>query len=170
MDKDSGMAVNHSHRPAARAAGFTLIELMIVVAIVAILASVALPAYTAYIRRGQMQEAFTNLADYSIKLEQYYEDNKNYGASGATTCATATTANSWNGFVPTGAAYFTYTCALTSTTNNQGYTVTATGSGGAVSGGNYIYSIDGAGNKATTKFAGATVALSCWASRGAACD
>jgi len=168
MDKDFRMAVKISSRPARRAAGFTLIELMIVVAIVAILATVAFPAYTSYIRRGQMQEAFTNLADYSIKLEQYYEDNKNYGATSGTTCATATTANAWNGFAPTGAAYFTFSCVMAN--SGQSFTVTATGSGGAVSGGNYIYTIDSAGNKATTKFAGTTVALSCWASRSAACD
>ena len=40
--------------------GFTLIEVMIVVAIVAILASVALPSYQDYIRRGQLQPAHAN--------------------------------------------------------------------------------------------------------------
>ncbi|WP_290870801.1 type IV pilin protein [Aquabacterium sp.] len=169
MDTDLHMADTLRPQPGTQARGFTLIELMIAVAIVAILASVALPAYTAYIRRGQMQEAFSALSDYGLKLEQYYLDNKNYGATGATTCATAATANSWNGFAPNGARYFTFSCALTSNTNNQGFTLTATGSGGAVNGA-YIYTLDSAGNKATTKFAGSTVTLSCWASKGPNCD
>ena len=70
----------------ARATGFTLIEVMIVVAIIAILASVAMPAYTDYIRRGATQEAFTTLADLRIRLEQHYQDNRAYGPTAATTC------------------------------------------------------------------------------------
>jgi type IV pilus assembly protein PilE len=174
MDKDSVMAAYLIKPPTARPSrrpegGFTLIELMVAVAIVAILASVAMPSYTSYIRRGQMQEAFTNLSDLAIKLEQYYQDNKNYGATSGTVCATATTASAWNGFTPTGATYFTYSCVTAS--SGQSFTLTATGSGGNVSGGNYIYRLDSAGNKTTTKFGGTTVALSCWATRsGTACD
>ena len=62
--------------------GFTLIEVMIVVAIVAILAAVALPAYGDYVRRGQLPEAFSGMADLRVKLEQYYQDNRSYGTSG----------------------------------------------------------------------------------------
>jgi type IV pilus assembly protein PilE len=65
--------------PRAWQRGFTLIEVMIVVAIVAILSSVAYPAYTDYVRRGQLQEAFTNLANYRIQMEQYYQDNGHHG-------------------------------------------------------------------------------------------
>ena len=65
----------------AAAWGFTLIELMIVIAVVAILAAVALPAYGDYLRRGQLPEAFTNLADLRVKMEQYYQDNRSYGAA-----------------------------------------------------------------------------------------
>ena len=80
--------------------GFTLIEVMIVVAIVAILATVALPAYTDYLRRGQIPEAFTYLSDYRVKMEQYYQDQRMYGVG---TCANA--ASTWNGFSPTGKKY-----------------------------------------------------------------
>lgn len=58
--------------------GFTLIELMIVVAIVAILAAVALPAYGDYVKRGKITEAIAVLADMRVKIEQYYADNRTY--------------------------------------------------------------------------------------------
>ena len=73
--------------PHRRVGGFTLIELVVAVAIVGILASIAMPSYQAYARRGQLADAFTTLADMRVKMEQWYQDNKFYGtASGSTTC------------------------------------------------------------------------------------
>ena len=155
----------------ARAArGFTLIELMIVVAIVAILAAVALPAYGDYLRRGLLPEAFTNLADFRVKMEQYYQDNRNYGNTGAAVCAnTATNPPTWNTFVPNGPRNFTYTCALTGTTGtgNQSYTLTATGSTGRAVG--HVYTITQDNLQRTSTFKGATVAKACWVTRGSEC-
>ena len=73
------MTSNQRLRSQRAAAGFTLIELMITVAIVAILASIAMPSYQAYVRRGQLADAFKSLADMRVKMEQYYQDNKFYG-------------------------------------------------------------------------------------------
>jgi type IV pilus assembly protein PilE len=148
-------------------AGFTLIELMVVCTVVAILAAIAVPSYTDYIRRGQLQEAFTSLSDYQVKLEQYYQDYKNYGNSGGTTCANGTNAPSWNNFVPAGARYFTITCALTSSSNNQGYTLTATGNSAAAAG--HVFTVDNGNVRRTTRFKGGTVAKSCWLVRGSEC-
>jgi len=56
----------------ARQSGFTLIELMIVVAIVGILAAIALPAYQDYTRRAKVTEALTQGASAKIAIAEYF--------------------------------------------------------------------------------------------------
>src|SRR2546425_8114960 len=68
--------------PMQRPTGFTLIELMVAVAIVAILAAVALPNYTDYVRRGKIQEATSALLAMRVKTEQYFQDNRQYPTGG----------------------------------------------------------------------------------------
>lgn len=145
------------------AAGFTLIELMITVAIVAILASVGYPAYTDYIRRGQLPEAFAALSDYRVKLEQYFQDYRNYGTAAGGACANGANAPSWNNFQPSNRKYFTYGCVVTTT----GYTLTATGSGGQATG--HVYTVDEQNRQKTTQFKGATVDKNCWMVKGTEC-
>ncbi|MFH0132705.1 type IV pilin protein [Variovorax sp. VaC1] len=114
-------------------AGFTLIELMVTVVVVAILASIAYPSYTDYLRRGQAQEAPRALSDFRTQMEQYYQDNRNYG-SGTGCGVPAPTLNK-----------FTWLC----TNSGQGYSATATGTtGGLVQG--LAYSIDQSNNQTTT--------------------
>jgi type IV pilus assembly protein PilE len=144
-------------------AGFTLIELMIVVAIVAILASVGYPSYVDYIRRGQLQEAFAAMSDYRVKMEQYFQDYRNYGKNDPGPCANGTNAPAWGNFIPANQKNFTYACAAAS----GGYTVTATGAGGAVLG--HVYTINEANVRKTTQFKGATVDKSCWLVKGSEC-
>jgi len=55
--------------------GFTLIELMIVVAIIGILAAVAIPAYQDYIARAQMSEAVTLMGGAKTPLSEYIADS-----------------------------------------------------------------------------------------------
>ena len=66
-----------------RHSGFTLIEVMITIAIVAILAAVALPNYSAYITRGKIAEATSALLAMRTKMEQYWQDNRTYDSPGA---------------------------------------------------------------------------------------
>ena len=62
-----------------RQAGFTLLELMIVVAVVAILATIALPLYTEQMRKGKRAEAAQALGDLQLRQERYRADNPTYG-------------------------------------------------------------------------------------------
>ena len=61
-----------------RAAGFTLIEILIAVAIVGILSAIAYPNYASYIQRGKLTEASTALLTLRTQMEQYYQDNRKY--------------------------------------------------------------------------------------------
>ncbi len=58
--------------------GFSLIELMVTVAIVAILAAIALPSYYEYITRSRLVDAHTRLGDLRIQMEKYFQDNRTY--------------------------------------------------------------------------------------------
>eukprot|EP01136_Pigoraptor_vietnamica_P004518 Opistho-1_new@34909 len=151
-----------NQRPQRYLSGFTLIEVMITVAIVGILAAVALPAYKDYLRRGQLPESFTGLADFRIKMEQYYQDNRKYGSSA---CADGSNAPSWNTFKPTGATYFTFSCSLSNA--GQGYKITATGGTGQATG--HVYTLDHNNAKATTTFKGAASSKACWLVKGDEC-
>jgi len=145
------------------ARGFTLIELLITVAIVGILAAVALPSYRDYVRKGQIPEAFAAMSDYRVKMEQYFQDNKNYGTGSG--CANGTNAPSWNTFAPTGAKYFSYACALTG--SGTGYTLTATSTSAMSSA--HVYTINELNQRTTTSYKGATVSKSCWLVSGNEC-
>jgi type IV pilus assembly protein PilE len=145
------------HRPR----GFTLIELMVTIAIVAILSSVAIPAYTDHVRRGKLPDAFTSLSDYRVKMEQYYQDNRNYGTAGCAYQAAAADGPSWNAF--TSSKYFTYACM----SGGQSYDIIATSN--AALGLSHVYTVNQANAQTTTAFKGAAVAKTCWVARGDEC-
>jgi type IV pilus assembly protein PilE len=116
----------HSQR---RQAGFTLIEVMITVAIVAILSMVALPSYREYVIRGNIPEATSRLATKQVQMEQAFQDNRTYvGGAGCTADTTSS-------------KYFDFSCAGVSAT---GFTLTATGKGSMVG---FAYTINQTGAK-----------------------
>ncbi|MFZ5907520.1 MAG: type IV pilin protein [Nitrospirota bacterium] len=61
--------------------GFTLIELIIVVAIIGILAMIAIPGYIGQQRNATRTEAYSNLQNLRLLEEQYFADNGNYTIS-----------------------------------------------------------------------------------------
>ena len=70
--------------------GFTLIELMITIAILGIIASIALPAYTGYIKTAKLQEAHNNIAALRIAQEEFFlENNAYFGGAGTAAVETA---------------------------------------------------------------------------------
>lgn len=77
-------SVSRNARQRLYGQGFTLIEVMIVVAIIAILAAVALPSYRDYILRGQLVDATNLLSVGQAKMERYFQDNRTYGPVGTT--------------------------------------------------------------------------------------
>lgn len=58
--------------------GFTLIELMITVAILAIIAGIAIPAYHGYIRESRFAEAQNEIAQIKIAQSEYFLENNTY--------------------------------------------------------------------------------------------
>lgn len=139
--------------------GFTLVELMIVVAIIGILSAVALPAYNDYVTRGKLAEAYSELATMRVKMEQYYQDNRTYDGA----CTVGTVAP-----LPTG-KYFAYSCPSASLSNTT-YIVQATGIAAQGTGG-FTFTINQANTKATTAVpSGWTTSTSCWVrGKGGSC-
>jgi type IV pilus assembly protein PilE len=64
-----------------RRKGFTLIELMIVVAIIAILSAVAYPSYTEHVKRGDRASARAALVEAQQFMERYYAANSRYSSA-----------------------------------------------------------------------------------------
>lgn len=134
---------------------------MITVAVIGILSSIAVPSYRDYVRRGQVVDATTFLSDYRVKMEQYFQDNRNYGTGSS--CVNAASAPAWTSFPAS--QYFTYACTLRD--SGQGYRITATGFSGNARG--HVYTVDESNVHATTQFKGETVSKSCWLIRGDEC-
>lgn len=71
----------------AKTKGFTLIELMIVVAVIGILASIALPAYQDYIKLSRRAEAAAGIMDFVQDLERWRINNATYAGCASSACA-----------------------------------------------------------------------------------
>lgn len=115
---------------ASRARGFTLIEIMFVVALIAILAALAMPAYNGYINRAKIKTAQADLVALSLNFENRFQRMLAYPASNYAN--TAELRALFDGWSPASdAADFVF-----STINGSAseYTVVATGTSGGVQG------------------------------------
>ena len=130
-----------------RQSGFTLLELMIVVAVIALLSAIAVPSYTQYVVRSKLTEAFSALASAQSSAEQFWSNNRSYVLFNTATGFPAATTN------------FTYNL---SNQSNSTFTITATGvATSPVTG--FAFTIDQNGNKATTAVpTGWTASATCW--------
>jgi len=134
--------------------GFTLIEIMIAVAIVGILMAVALPAYSDYVTRGRLTEAFSTLGAAQPAAEQYWSNGRSYIGFDSSTGWVASTTN------------FTY--AISNATQST-YTITASGTGKMAG---FSYTVDQNGTRTTPASpAGWGTSNNCWVDhKGGACS
>ena len=144
--------INRGSLPSER--GFTLIEIMIVVAIIAVLAAFALPQYRDYVLRGQLVEASNGLSALRANMERYYQDNRTY----ADVLPLRAPCNS---AVPASLKFGTFAITCRGTRDNREYTLVATGSGPTL---NFIYTVNQADARTTDK-----LGVAGWGTDGAPC-
>ncbi|KAB7764069.1 type IV pilin protein [Xanthomonas maliensis] len=149
MSSGLSQSVSRHLRQRAGANGFTLIELMIVVAVVGILAAVAYPSYSDHIRKSRRAQAKADLVEYSQLLERSHTTNNTYAnfkfGNGSTTIQSPREG---------GTAQYNITLATSQST----FTLTATPQGGQAK--------DRCGtltlNQAGVKTPSATTTSGCW--------
>ena len=104
-------------RSRPRAHGFTLVEVMIVVAIIGILASIALPSYTQYVVQARRTEAQAFLMELAQRQERRRVNNPAYGNAVEI------------GADPSPLDYYTFSVTLDTATAGTAYILTATATG-----------------------------------------
>ncbi|MBB5190887.1 prepilin-type N-terminal cleavage/methylation domain-containing protein [Silvimonas terrae] len=114
-------------RPGKPSAGFTLIELMVTMAIVAILTAIALPLYQNYIIRSNVKAAGADLVALALVVENSHQLTFSYPADNSSVTSSAT---GFSGFGPTEGNLFTY--SLTNSATAPFYTLTARGISGTM--------------------------------------
>ncbi len=104
--------------------GFSLIELMVTVAIVAMLVAIAYPSYRNYVIRGQLSDATSGLSSTAANMERYFQDNRTYlPANGFNPpCATATVFGKFTVSCPTVLTGTTYQLQAVGSANTAGFT------------------------------------------------
>jgi type IV pilus assembly protein PilE len=129
--------------------GFTLIELMIVVAVLGILGAIVVPAYGNYLMRARLAEAFTGLASVQTGAEEYWSNRHTYVDFDRDTPSR----------MPPDGENFTFGY---SGATDSAYTVTATGRAKAAG---FTYTIDQGGKRTSAGPAGWGSSSSCWIDR-----
>lgn len=140
--------VNGVHRILKRALGFTLVELMIVIAVVALLTALAVPSYRAYVLRTNRMEAINTLLEVAACQERIYVRLNQYDANRCDAAATT----------PNGL----YALSMTTTNSNQNFTLTATAQGAQANDSCANLSLTDQGIRGTSASGVATDVNNCW--------
>lgn len=128
--------------------GFTLIEIMITVAIIAILAAVGYPSYADFVRRGKISEAISGLSSARVNMERWFQDNRTYAGA----CPTTTKV------LPDATSNFSFSCV--GTPDAATYVVQAQGLGSMSE---FRYTVNQSNTKSTAHVPAG------WAGQGNAC-
>ena len=151
---------HHPLKTANAIRGFSLVELMIVVAIIGTVLGLAVPQYSDYLRRAKLTDGTALLANYRVSVEQYYQDNRNYGPVINGACGIAPPGNT---------EYFQFACTVGATDDTFTATASSKIGGGLGAANAYIYTVNQTNTRRTTGFKGQTVAKDCWLIRGDEC-
>jgi type IV pilus assembly protein PilE len=136
--------------------GFTLIEMIIAVAIVGIIAAIALPSYQATVRKSNRAEAKTELMDVAQRLQRCYTL---YASFNNASCSVYGTVNTAAGYVTRGGQYYRITIGVPASGNPPAttYRLTAT----AIKAPQTQDTTDGC-NVLTLDHTGAKAPAACW--------
>lgn len=136
-----------------KTSGFTLIEVLVMMATIGALSAIAISAYQAHQHRMKIHDAFNNLIILRADMEKYWQVNHNFGSSG---CGASMPANT---------KYFHFICNINN--SRRGYLLTAKGLGNLL---NYNFTIDTNGNQVTTDFPGVSgLPVPCWIDQPGSC-
>lgn len=141
--------MNFRKMPSGRTKGFTLIEVMIVVAIIGILAAIALPAYQDYVTQAKIQDATSALATKRVQIEQFFQDNRTYAGAPACNADSATS------------QHFDFSCSVAGTATL--FTLQAVGKNTMAG---FTYTVDQSNARATPSVkTGWTSNANCWVTK-----